>query len=147
MSEDITPEDIGAVIPALNVNTQPQPEERENLITDDSLLGIYAEILQNIRDDRQELNEFMANFADMVVNEGDPSSASKEALVNLVKIKMDSADKMSKIADLMTRMKTKDPWPRYLTAKQENNIQINSLPRRELIKQIEQDKKKKKAQS
>jgi len=86
----------------------------------------------------------------MVINEGDATSASKEALVNLVKIKSETADKMTKIADLMTRIKLKerDTFPRYLAAQQKNTIQISSSSSdRDLIKKIERAAKKKKDQN
>jgi hypothetical protein len=73
----------------------------------------------------------------MVINDGDASSASKEAIVNLMKIKSDTADKMSKVADLMTRikLKDKDTFPRYLAAQQNNKVVIEGS-KRDLLKSI-----------
>lgn len=140
--------DLDAVIPAMNVNVpMQQPQQEENLVSDEALLGIYGEILQNLRDDRDELNGLLANFVEMVVNEGDSTTSSKEALVNLVKIKSDASDKMAKIADLMTRvkLKEKDTFPRYLAAHQNNTINIgDGQTKRELLKSIERATKKKK---
>jgi len=67
----------------------------------------------------------------------DASSASKEAIVNLLKIKTDTADKMAKIADLMTRIKLKerDTFPRYLAAQQNNKVIIEGS-KREMIKSL-----------
>lgn len=100
---------LDSLMPSLNVNIPAQDEEQKqdvsNLVSDDTLMGLYGEIVQNIRDDRTEVNDLLSNFVNMVVNEGDSSNSSKEALVNLVKIKSDMADKMAKIADLMTRIK------------------------------------------
>jgi hypothetical protein len=148
-----TMDDLKEVIPSLNLNVppttamQPIPEEKENIISDDALLGIYQEVLNGIREDRQEIDKLLANFVEMVINEGDSTSASKEALVNLVKIKTDTSDKMAKIADLMTRVKLKerDTFPKYLAAHQNNTINIgeNATNKRELIKQIERAKKAK----
>ena len=142
------PENLEKVLPALNVNLPVQQQiEEANLVTDEALLGIYAEILQNLRDDRQEQAELTNKFAEMVINEGDATTSSKEALVNLVKIKSETADKMAKIADLMTRvkLKEKDTFPRYLAAHQNNTINIgDSGTKRELLKQIEKAKKQKK---
>jgi len=78
--------------------------EKSNLISDDALLGV---------------DELLGKFCDMVINDGDASNASKEALVNLVKLKTDTADKMTKIADLMTRIKLKerDTYKPYLNKK------------------------------
>lgn len=150
---DETMHDLKEVIPSLNLNVpptaamQPIPEEKENIISDDALLGIYHEVLNGIREDRQEIDKLLANFVEMVINEGDSTSASKEALVNLVKIKTDTSDKMAKIADLMTRvkLKEKDTFPKYLAAHQNNTINIgeNAPSKRELIKQIERAKKAK----
>jgi len=93
--------------------------EKSNLISDDALLGVYDEILSNIRTDRTQVDELLGKFCDMVINDGDASNASKEALVNLVKLKTDTADKMTKIADLMTRIKLKerDTYKPYLNKK------------------------------
>ena len=139
--------DLDAVIPAMNVNLpMQQPQQEQNLVSDEALLGIYGEILQNLREDRDELNRLLSTFSDMVVNDGDASPASKEALVNLVKVKSDAADKMAKIADLMTRvkLKEKDTFPRYLAAHQNNTINIGEgQTKRELLKQIERATKKK----
>ena len=103
----------------INNNLKPQNEEKElvpvennsgelSIISDEMLLGIYGEILDNIRQGRVQIDSYVNEFAEMVINTGDASSASKEALVNLVRAKMDASDKMSKVADLMTRLKMKD---------------------------------------
>ena len=141
------PSELETVIPAMNVNLpMQQPQQEENLVSDEALLGIYGEILQNLREDRDELNNLLSTFSDLVINDGDSSPASKEALVNLVKIKSDSSDKMTKVADLMTRvkLKEKDTFPRYLAAHQNNTINIgDGQTKRELLKQIEKATKKK----
>lgn len=123
------PTDLNSLMPSLNVNI-PTNEESEskdvsNLITDDALMGIYGEILQNIREDREEVSGLLTTFSDMIMNEGETSNATKEAVVNLAKVKSDMADKMSKVADLMTRIKLKerDTFPKYLA--QNNTININ----------------------
>ncbi len=115
------------------------PEEpKESIVKDEVLLDLYGEILTNCRDDRNKVDEILANFLEMVINDGDASSASKEAIVNLIKIKSDSADKMSKIADLMTRvkLKEKDTFPRYMAAQQNNKVVIEGGSHRDLIKSI-----------
>jgi hypothetical protein len=73
----------------------------------------------------------------MVMNDGESSSASKEAIVNLLKIKSETNDKMAKVADLMTRikLKEKDTFPRYLAAQQQNHITIES-GKRDVLKSI-----------
>jgi len=83
-------------------------KEDDGLIGDNVLIGIYEEILCNLRGDRGEIDELATKFAEMVINEGDSTTSSKEALVNLVKMKSETNDKMAKIADLMTRVKLKE---------------------------------------
>jgi len=82
------------------------------------------------------------------MNDGDATSSTKEALVNLIKIKSDMSDKMSKVADLMTRIKLKerDTFPKYLAAQQNNTINIGNNgnnSRRSLIEALNKAKTKK----
>ena len=144
--EEIRPElvdefeglNIEDLFPTMNVNKNMiEPEEKECIVGDEQVIDLYDEILENCRKDRESADEVLANFIDMVMNEGDASSASKEAIVNLLKIKSDTSDKMSKIADLMTRIKLKerDTFPRYLAAQQNNKIVIEGS-KREMIKSI-----------
>jgi hypothetical protein len=111
--------------------------EKECIVKDEDVIDLYDEILQNCRKDRESVGEVLANFLDMVMNEGDASSASKEAIVNLLKINTDVNDKMAKIADLRTRMKLKekDTFPRYLAAQQNNKVVIEGS-KREMLKTI-----------
>ena len=81
-----------------------------DLVTDEALVGIYEEIMGNLRTDRDHVSELANKFEDMVINEGDSSTSSKEALVNLVKHRTETQDKMTKIAELMTRVKLKQPY-------------------------------------
>ena len=139
-AELISDPDITDLIPQMNVNLPvDQQQESKCLIADDQLLGIYDEIMGNFRKDRKETSHITKEFADMVINGGDSSSSSKEALVNLLKLKNDISDKMTKIADLMTRLKMKSPdtYKPYLNAKQENKTTINITGRRNLLKKIE----------
>lgn len=145
---DATNEEIimgGGVIPSMNVPSIPSQENEQasNLVSDEKLVGVYNEILDGIRQDRKQVEDFINNFADLVINEGDSTSASKEALVNLLKIKSDMSDKMSKVADLMTRikLKDKDTFPRYLAANQNNTININSgNTKRQLLEALNKKK-------
>ena len=140
---------IQEMIPKLNVNVHENvigESSHNNLIADDQLLDIYSEIMGCIREDRQQVAGFIDTMAEMVINEGDATSSSKEALVNLVKIKSDMTDKMSKVADLMTRvkLKDKDTFPKYLAANQNNTININEgTSRRALIEAVNKAKNKK----
>lgn len=103
-------------------------EENLSIISDQDLVTIYDEVMTNLRKDRNQVEELIETFSNMVINDGDSSSSSKEALVNLVKAKIDAADKMSKIADLMTRVKLKQPdtfQPWMNKNKRESNNTIN----------------------
>lgn len=142
--------DLKELLPQLNMNVSNQPttqkeEEKPNLISDELYLGMCGEVLDMLRKDREEASKYIDDFADMVVNGGDPSPASKEALVNLIKIKSDIPDKMSKVLDFMTRvkLKEKDTFPRYLAAHQNNTINIGDSNKREFLKKIQQHQKKK----
>ncbi len=147
ISDLVDVNELESIIPAMNVNVPAQMPEETNLITDDALLGIYAEILSNLREDREEITGLTSNFVEMVINEGDSTSSSKEALVNLVKIKTDLNEKMAKVADLMTRVKLKDrdTFKPYMRTEQNNTINIgDGAAKRELLRSIENAQKKKK---
>lgn len=122
------------------------PEQQDTCIIEDQvLLGLYDEILNDCRHDRKSIDELLISFINMVMNDGDSSSASKEAIVNLVKIKSEVADKMAKIADLETRIKLKSPdtYKPYLTAHQHNNVTIQSS-KRDILKSLTAAQKNKK---
>ena len=139
-------DDAKELIPQMNVDLPSVQSQNDlsHIVSDEELAGVYSEILNNIREDRKQIDEFIGSFADLVINEGDSTSASKEALVSLVKIKSDVADKMAKMADLMTRikLKDKDTFPKYLAANQNNTININSgNNKRQLLEAINKAKK------
>ena len=129
------------------------PGNHLDLISDESLLGVYEEIISNLRQDRVQTSELLDEFTEMVINGGDASNASKEALVNLVRHKLDTADKMAKVAELMTRIKLKQPYGEskgYLNNKGQsagsNTINIydqGGLNKRSLLDTIEKAQKKK----
>lgn len=137
--DEIDEIDVEMLLPSMNVgaNIVDNQEEKNCIIKDDTLVGLYNEILDNCREDRSKVDEVLSTFLEMVINDGDASSASKEAIVNLMKIKTDTADKMSKVADLMTRikLKDKDTFPRYLAAQQNNKVVIEGS-KRDLLKSI-----------
>ena len=81
---------------------QTENNEMSEIVTDGDLVDMYDDIVNMVRKDREEVSEVLGNFVNMVMNEGDGSSASKEAIVALLKMKMDDADKLSKVADLKT---------------------------------------------
>ena len=119
-----------------------------SIVTDDALLGVYGEIMDNLRSDREQVSELVDTFSNMVFNDGDSSTASKEALVNLLKTKLDASDKMTRIADLMTRIKLKQPdtyqpWMGKGKEKSGNTINISDssgINRRSLMERIQKEK-------
>lgn len=123
----------------------PAKNEEKALITDEALIGIYSDIMEKVQEDRNQITDVLDQFLNMVVNEGDASSASKEAVVNLIKAKSDQADKMTRVADLMTRLKLKekDTFPKYM-AQNIGNTQINvgSQDKRSLLEAIAKAQKK-----
>lgn len=144
LEADLIDEDIfDDLLPNMVINEG--KDEEPCIVEDEVLLDVYDEILDNCRKDRDSIDEVLNNFIDMVFNEGDSTSATKEGIVNLMKAKSDISDKMSKVADLMTRLKLKsrDTFPKYLAAHQHNNVKIETSHKRELIQRIESEKKKK----
>lgn len=137
------------VIPAMNVTVPSSPKaERDDLIPDTVLLGLYGELLDMTRQDRVETTEYINNLAEMVFNGGDGSSSSKESLVQLMKLKMDATNNMSKIADLMTRIKLKDRYTidfAPLNASQTNNINIKAGNQKKELMGLLKTKKTKEA--
>lgn len=143
-------QELQNIIPKMNLNVNDQVKDATALISDDQYLGVLDEIMNNIRDDRKQVSDYIDTLANMVINDGDASTSSKEALVNLVKVKTDLQDKMLKTADLMTRLKLKNTYAYsgpHLNAMQQNNININSdgteFSRKEIIRAINKAKKKK----
>lgn len=124
--------------------SEPAPADL-SLVSDETLIGVYEEILDNLRSDRDQVSGLVDTFSNLVLNEGDASTSSKEALVNLVKTKIDAADRMAKIADLMTRVKlrqpdTFQPWMAKGKDKSGNTINIydsSGLNRKSLMEKIQ----------
>jgi uncharacterized membrane protein YdfJ with MMPL/SSD domain len=129
-------------IPPANIVVSANPTD-ECPITDTDLHQIYSEILDDIRNDRREINSLLNNFTEMVMNEGDGSSASKEAIVNLIKTKSDLSDKKTKIADLMTSLRIKDKSLLKNSTNQTNHIHITD--KRNLIESLTTKYKKEKS--
>jgi hypothetical protein len=127
------------IIPVPSINVAVPQQNSITSLTDNDLQGIYNEILDDLRSDRKEIDILLNNFVEMVMNEGDSSSSSKEAVVNLVKIKNDVADKKAKIADLMTSLVVKEKANAKLTANQTNHIHITD--KRAILETIKNVKK------
>lgn len=126
-------------LPSLQVNSfTPAVDQAKQLIPDEKIINYYEEAIQNIKDDRQEADSAFRTFLDLVINGGDATSASKEAMVNLLKIKTESNDKMLKILELWTRMhlRDRDTYPKYLAVQQNNKIEGTTRPARKMIEMM-----------
>ena len=144
MVQEIPPSDINLsdVLPTMNVNPPiPEPQE-ECIVSDEKILGVYDEILNYCREDRKAIDEVLGNLINMVINDGDANSATKEAMVNLIKTKSECADKMSKVADLMTRvkLKDKDTYKAYMNNYQHNKVTIETS-NKDLLKKVLKEQK------
>lgn len=131
---------------------KPEKKDELSIISDDNLLGIYDEIMTNLRSDRDQVSDLVNTFSNMVINDGDSSTSSKEALVNLIKTKIDATDKMSRIADLMTRIKLKQPdtFQPWMNKNKESGNTINiydasGVNRKSLMEKIQKEKKNEKS--
>jgi hypothetical protein len=122
---------------------QPENNELAEIVTDGELVAIYDDIVDMVNKDRKEVDEVLRDFINMVMNEGDGSSASKEAIVALLKMKMDGADKLSKVADLKTRVKLKErsTFPPYLAQHNTYNLG-DKMDKRAMIEQLNKKGKK-----
>lgn len=144
MTKELTEE---VVETSLNEVEKPQSQDL-SIVSDESLLGVYGEIMNNLRDDRNQVSALVDTFSNMVLNDGDSSTASKEALVNLLKTKIDATDKMAKIADLMTRIKLRQPdtFQPWMGKGKEKGPTINiydssGVNRKSLMEKIQKEKK------
>jgi hypothetical protein len=122
---------------------QTENNELSEIVTDGDLVNMYDDIVNMVKKDREEVDEVLGNFINMVMNEGDGSSASKEAIVALLKMKMDGADKLSKVADLKTRVKLKErsTFPPYLAQHNTYNLG-DKMDKRAMIEQLNKAKGK-----
>ena len=123
-----------------------------SIVSDEALMGVYGEIMDNLRSDREQVSDLVDTFSNMVLNDGDGSTSSKEALVNLIKTKIEASDKMTRIADLMTRIKLKQPdtfqpWMGKGKEKGGNTINIydsSGINRKSLMEKIQKEREEEK---
>lgn len=137
---DEIPESTNELTPVEDNSLVPAPETC--IVSDQKLVGIYDEIMDNLREDRQQVAGLVDVFSNMVVNNGESSTSSKEALVNLMKTKIETADRMAKVADLMTRIKLKSPdtYKPFYNKKDTNVVNIydsSGVNRKALFESIE----------
>jgi len=120
-------------------------EDQLPVITNDKMISLYSEILDYIRDDRKEASEAYDMIKNMVVNEGDATEGSKEAMVNMLKLRHETSDKMTRVMDLLMRVILKDRSTYQPFLNQENKIIINAKQQRNtrsfIEKLLEEEKK------
>lgn len=124
------------LIPQMNVNVPATTEPTDTnlpIISNERLLQSFDEVKINVRQDREEIDEVLQQFKDLIFNGGDATTSSKEAVVNLLKIKLDTADKLAKIADLETRARGINTYKPYLTNNQNNTINIGDAPKKSVL--------------
>ena len=128
------------LLPNLNVSVNvPAEIPKDEIVKPEQLVEFYNEILTDIREDRKEIDEVLKPVIDMVINGGDASTSSKELLGNLFRLKSETADRKTKVVDLLMRayLKERDTFPRFLNATQNNQIKIeDNTKKRQLLKTI-----------
>ena len=132
---------------SLQIGNEAQLAEQESkmLVPSEKVASYYDEIMENLRKDRDQAQGVYEIFAEMVVNEGDPSAASKEAMINALKLRHDANDKSLKLLDLCTRMwlKDKSTSTEIYAYQQNNKYEAANQPKaanvRNLIREIEQE--------
>ena len=107
---------------AMNINI-PANDPKSELIKAEQIVGMCQQIAADIESEKNEITDTFNNFAEMVFNAGDATSASKEALVNLLKLRSDMVDKKARLAEMMLKVFMKD-GVKNVTAHQHNDIHI-----------------------
>ena len=106
--KDVNADEVTDLVPEMPVPQVVPSEGTSELISDEDLLGAFDEVKGLLQEDREQIKDLTLKIADMVINGGDASPSSKEALSSLLKTQTDLIDKMVKVADLKTRLKMKD---------------------------------------
>lgn len=116
-----------------------ESKDLSDLVSDGMWLGIMQDTMDEINDNKKIIDDMIPQFLNMVINEGEASSATKEALINLVKLRCDIPDKKSKVADLMTRVKLKEKgtFPAYMAKHANNEKQgLSVTDQKKMIKEL-----------
>lgn len=131
-------------IPNMNVTINDSEEVVPEIATSNQIISVCEEILTDIRENTKEIDETLKSFTEMVMNEGDATTSSKEAVVNLLKLKAEQSDKKTKIADILVNafLKQKYTQPKIFSAHQHNefNIEDGSKKRKFLKGILNEDK-------
>lgn len=143
MNPEKTEHDEQSRLPQINVFAGTPAEQTKNeVVKAEQIINFTNEIMDDIRDDRTEVSEILKNFIEMVINEGDATQGSKEALVNLLKIKSEIADKKTRVLDLSLRAFMRDRSIPGIAAHQHNEYKIIGSSKKNLLKALEEEEKK-----
>jgi hypothetical protein len=123
---------------ALNVNVAPG-EVNIQLVQPEEIVSLVKTVMTDIEGEKHEIQEALVNFSEMVFNAGDATSASKEALVNLLKLKSDLIDKKARMLEMMMKV-YKTEGPKTVTAHQHNDIYVHD--KRKLFDELDKEEKK-----
>lgn len=141
--KEITKELI-ELIPPIDLNLPELVNNQEmlnSLIADKLVMQLATNLLEEVESDKYDIEEIRDRFKDLIFNEGDSSSSSKEAITNLTKLKIDQTDKKIKLLELIN--KTKDKYRYKLEANQTNNINIGMTKSEKYKKLLEKSEDKK----
>jgi hypothetical protein len=133
-------------IPSMNLGAVQQTKDEKPLTTNEEMIEMYKKIINHCDEDRQEANSLFQDLKEMVINDGDASHSTKEAMMQALRIRCEAADKETKVMDLLMRyiLKDKDTFPRYLAANQENNIIFKgNASKRSFLEKLEKQKSRK----
>lgn len=126
----------------INVSTSEETKKEVDLVKHKQLTELYGEILDDIRADRKEIDEVFTTYQELAINGGESNSATKELIGTLLRLKSETADKKTKVMELLLRAYLKEQdngFPRYLNAHQQNTINIDSNSKRNFLKTIIKD--------
>ena len=122
---------------ALNINI-PNAENNVALIEPEQIVNLVQTVMTDIDKEKIEIQEAYVNFAEMVFNAGDATSASKEALVNLLKLKSDLVDKKTRMLEMMMKV-YKTEGPKNVTVRQDNDFHVHD--KRRLFNELDNETK------
>lgn len=132
-------------LPSMSANIQPAAKEETPVVTNVDMIDIYKKIFAFCEEDRGEANDLFQCLKDMVINDGDAAPATKEAMIQALRIRCETSDKMTKVMDLLMRyvLKDRDTFPRYLAQNQENKIIFKGDSKRSFLEKLEKQKSRK----
>lgn len=126
-------------IPPNADNTPP-----EECVTDEELMNLYREILDDFRKDRKDASYIADQFKEMVCNGGDASTSSKEALINAMKLQNDASDKKRRLLSdlMMQKLKSANTFQPYMIKKNDSSSRVAKVDKKAILKQVQEEKNK-----